>query len=61
MTQINHSEYIKKTRKMTEAELQYIIKDCQEALRAMPENPKAGYYADEINYCVMELHRRSKK
>lgn len=61
MTQINHSEYIKKTRKMTEAELRYIIKDCQEALRAMPENPKAGYYADEINYCVMELHRRAKK
>jgi hypothetical protein len=57
--QINHSEYIAKTKKMDEATLRFIIKDCQEALKALPNCDKAGYYQDEICYCAMELKRRN--
>lgn len=39
----------------------FTIKDAQEALQAMPDNPKAGYYQDEISYCAMELRRRDLK
>jgi hypothetical protein len=38
--------------------LKYIIQDCKNALDAMPDNSKAGQYADEIHYCVAELRRR---
>jgi hypothetical protein len=27
----------------------------------MPDNPKNGYYADEINYITMELSNRKNK
>jgi hypothetical protein len=26
----------------------------------MPDNPNAGYYLDEINYCADELARRAR-
>jgi hypothetical protein len=47
--QINHTQYPKSLKSKTVSQLLYIIKDCREALEAMPESPKAGYYADEIN------------
>jgi DNA modification methylase len=56
--QMNHTEYMKKVKKLSEESLRYIIKDCREAMEALPENPKNGYYADEIHYCAMELFRR---
>jgi hypothetical protein len=59
MKQINHAEYMKKVKTLTEASLRYIIQDCQEAINAMPNGEKAGYYADEISYCAMELSRRA--
>jgi hypothetical protein len=59
MKQINHGEYMKKVKTLTEESLRYIIKDCQEAITAMPNSEKAGYYADEIHYCSMELSRRA--
>jgi hypothetical protein len=59
-TQIDHVNYPKQLRKKTYAQLQFIIKDAGEAMRAMPEGHKAGYYADEINYAQMELERRRK-
>ena len=59
MKQINHAEYMKKVKTLTEESLRYIIKDAQEAMEAMPNNTKNGYYADEINYCCMELSRRA--
>lgn len=40
--------------------LNFIIADCQEAIAAMPDGPKAGYYADEISYAAMELKKRNK-
>lgn len=55
---MEHSKYIAKTKKMDEDSLKYVIKDCQNAIDAMPDNPNAGYYADEIHYCCMELKRR---
>ena len=59
-TQIDHIEYAKKVRNMSMAELLYTIKDCKAAIAAMPEGHKAGYYADEVNYCASEIHRRNK-
>jgi hypothetical protein len=57
--QINHAEYMKKVKTLDETTLRFIIKDCQEALNNFPNGEKAGYYADEINYCCMELSRRA--
>ena len=56
--QIDHTKYPKSLKSKTVAQLLYIIQDCREALEAMPESPKAGYYSDEINYCSMELSSR---
>lgn len=58
----DHAAYAAKVKNMSEEQLRYIIKDAQEAIKANPESPKSkyGYYADEINYCVSELHRRGK-
>jgi hypothetical protein len=43
---------------MSVAALRFTIKDASEAIDAMPHGDKAGYYADEIHYCAMELKRR---
>jgi hypothetical protein len=45
---------------MTTAELLHVIKDCEAAMAALPENPKCEQYADERLYCGMELARRNK-
>lgn len=58
--QIDHQAYQEKVKQLPDAALQYIIKDCQEAIAAMPTNPKNGYYSDEICYCVNEINRRNK-
>jgi hypothetical protein len=56
---INHGEYMAKTKTMMVAELRYTIEDATKAILANPEGHKAGYYADEINYCAMELKKRA--
>jgi hypothetical protein len=58
MKKMDHSAYQRKVRMLNSEALRYTIKDCQAAIRANPENPNNGYYADEINYCAMELKRR---
>jgi hypothetical protein len=58
MNQIDHTAYPKSLRSKSDDSLRYIIKDAKEALFLFPEADKAGYYADEINYCAMELKRR---
>lgn len=60
-TEINHAEYQKKVKGMSDSALRHTIKDCQEAIKAMPDGHKSGYYADEIHYCAMELKRRQDK
>jgi hypothetical protein len=57
--QIDHANYPKSLRSKSDESLRFIIKDCKEAIFLFPENPKAGYYADEIHYCSMELARRA--
>jgi hypothetical protein len=59
--QIDHRNYQKKIKMYDEHSLRYIIKDCQQAIKALPDNPKNGYYADEISYCSMELNNRKNK
>jgi hypothetical protein len=61
VNEINHAEYPKKLKRLDEDSLRYIMKDAHEAMTANPEGPKAGYYADEINYCADELARRKEK
>jgi len=58
--QIDHAAYPRRCRTMSDAELMFTMADCRSALDAMPDGPKAGYYADEINYCADELQRRSR-
>ena len=56
--QIDHVAYAKKVRGMTMEQLLFVIKDCKAAIECNPTGYKAGYYADEINYCASEIHRR---
>ena len=58
MIMIDHTEYPKTLKTKSNDSLRFIIKDCQEAMKAIPDNPKNGYYADEICYCGMELRTR---
>lgn len=55
---INHRTYPIMLKNKCDDSLRYIMKDAYEAMRANPEGTKAGYYADEVNYCGMELARR---
>lgn len=56
---INHAEYQNKVKSLSAESLQYIIKDCNAALKALPNGNKSSYYSDEISYCSSELKRRS--
>ena len=53
-----HTNYIAKTKTMTEQSLRFVIADCKEAINTNPKTLKADQYADEILYCLRELHRR---
>lgn len=57
---IDHVAYPKLCRTRSDAELLYVIADCQATLAAWPDQPNHGYYADEINYCADELARRRR-
>jgi len=58
ITVINHDAYQASLKTKTNAELRWIIKDATEAMNAMPDGHKAGYYADEVSYCAMEITLR---
>lgn len=58
---IDHQAYPRALRQKSNDSLWFIIRDCQAAIRANPDNPKCGYYADEISYCANELARRSNR
>lgn len=58
--EIDHKAYPARLRRLPAISLRFIIRDAKEALAAMPDSPKAGYYADEINYAAMELQRRKE-
>lgn len=59
--QMNHAEYQRKCRKLTDEQLHYIIIDAAEAMEAWPDGENAGYYADEQHYAAMELKRRERR
>jgi hypothetical protein len=45
---------------MSVAELLFTSDDAAAAIRAMPDGPNVGYYADEILYVADELARRAR-
>lgn len=58
--EIDHAAYPRRCRRLSEAELLYIIADCRESLTAWPDSPNAGRYQDEISYAAAELERRRR-
>lgn len=58
---MDHAAYMRKVKKMSDSELQFVIKDCREVLAVWPDHPNAGYYMDEICYCADEIRRRDGK
>jgi hypothetical protein len=57
---MDHVEYPRRCRRMSEAELLFTIADCRESLAAWPDCPQADYYQDEILYAAAELARRER-
>lgn len=57
---IDHRDYPRRCRQLSDAELLFTIADCRETIAAWPDTPNAGYYLDEINYCADELARRRR-
>lgn len=55
---MDHNAYAAKVRTMSDAELLFTARDAKATVDAWPDQPNAGYYLDEINYCAGELHRR---
>ena len=55
---MEHWKYGEKTKAMTNEQLHFTILDARDAIAANPNGINSDYYADEINYCAMELHRR---
>jgi len=59
---MDHTAYPKKIKKLSDAELRHIIKDCKEVIEIQKDfNLNLGYYQDEIHYCSMELDSRREK
>lgn len=61
MKTMNHTDYPRKLRTYSIEQLRFVIKDAQEAIAANPDNPNAGYYADEVCYAAQELRRRNAR
>ncbi len=59
--QMKFAEYEERIAGLPSCCLRWIMRDCTEALAAMPDTPNAGYYQDEILLCGAELSRRAKK
>ena len=59
---MNHAEYQKSLKTKTFAELQFIMRDCNETIQTWAKSgerhPNEGYYQDEISYCGMEMKKR---
>jgi len=45
---------------MSAASLEFVAKDCIEAIKAMPENPKNREYLKSANECLHELRLRAE-
>ena len=60
-TVIKHAAYQASLITKSSNELRFIIADATSAMTAMPDGHKAGYYADEVNYCGMEIAGRQTR
>lgn len=58
---MDHAAYMAAIEGKPSCALRFTVKDALEALDAMPDSPNAGYYADEVHYCLMELQKRANK
>jgi hypothetical protein len=58
MKHMDHADYQRKLKTYSVHQLEFVIRDAQEAIRANPENPNNGYYADEVNYAAAEIRKR---
>lgn len=58
MKHMDHNAYPESLKTKSFDSLLFIARDAQAALAANPDGENAGYYADEINYACMEMHRR---
>ena len=58
---MDHNAYQRKVKFMDAEQLRFIIQDCKEVIRVMPDNPNVSYYLDEICYCDAELARRKRR
>lgn len=61
MELLNWEAKEKWAQKATKESLEYSIKDCREAIEAMPDGLRVGYYQDEISVYRRELQKRSAK
>jgi len=55
---MDYGKYQSKTEAMTNEELHSKILNARDVIAANPRGVNNDYYADEINYCAMELFRR---
>ena len=56
-----HTKTMRRFNGVSNDTLCYIILDCKRAIAAVPDNPKAGQYMDEIHYAGMELKSRGAR
>ena len=53
-----HSETMTAYADKSSDSLIHILRDCNSAIHAMPDNPKCPQYMDEMHYAGMELKKR---
>ena len=58
---MEYGKYQRKPEAMTSQELHSTILHARSAIAANARGVNGDYYADEINYCSMELYRRRKQ
>ena len=58
---MDHGKYPRSLRKKSIEALRFTIKDAQAAMDAMPMGINAGYYQDEVLYCLQEIMRRRER
>lgn len=58
---MDHTKYPKSLKSKTLSELQFIVKDANEAMQANPQNPNNSFYADEVIYAATEIRQRTLK
>lgn len=54
----DHNAIVARFKNLSDDALNYVIKDCHEAIAANPDNPKCGEYTDTALYAAQELHNR---